>query len=169
MQLKEQNTRTDIQAFSFIGIPLGSLGIIHGTQLNGVGFTTLLPMDENSATLTITGRTVENGDTIDLSSDFDFSVHAKIMDIRLFEGEQEISLTDPVGSASMGGVNYGGLGFIRYYHFTSNGMTIQNAGNVDIDIHVLEMDPLNGTITGDARIQLGNDGKGYFAILNYEE
>jgi hypothetical protein len=183
-------------------LPLISLGVIHGTQLNGVGFTPLLPMDENSATLTITGKTVENGDTIDLSSEFDFSVDAKIMDIRLFEGEQEISLTDPVGNASMGGVNYGGLGFIRYYHFTTNGMTIQNTGNVDINVRVIELDPMvatiakdtvlllhpggsggvaltevhvvvsldsQGTITDDARIQLGNDGKGYFAILKYEE
>jgi hypothetical protein len=182
-------------------IPLISLGIIHGMQLNGVGFASLLPMDLNSATLTITGKTVENGDTIDLRSDFDFSVNAKRMDIRLFEGEQEVDITDPTGSASFP-ENYGGLGSIRYFHFTSGAMTVQNAGNVDIIVNVLELDessahivkqtdlPLHpgesagvtltqvhvvvsldsqGTITDDSRVQLGNDGKGYFGILFYSE
>jgi hypothetical protein len=181
-------------------IPLISLGIIHGRQLNGVGYAVLLPMDENSATLTIRGRTIEDGDTVDLKSEFDFSVNAKKMDIRLFENEQEIDLLSPTGTG-MFGFNYGGLGTIRYYHLTSSKFTIQNTGNVDVDIRIIESDNLgnylsprdtallqsqsvviqssmihvvlslnsDGTVTDDARIQLGNDGKGYFAILIYNE
>ena len=181
-------------------IPLISLGIIHGRQLNGVGYAVLLPMDENSATLTITGRTIENGDTIDLISEFDFSVNAKKMDIQLFEQSQEVDLLNPTASGFFL-FNYGGLGTIRYYHLTSNTFTIKNTGNVDISIRINESDDLgnfvsprdttllqnqsvviqpamnhvvlsldsDGTVTDDARLQLGNDGKGYFAILIYNE
>jgi hypothetical protein len=179
-------------------IPLISLCIIHGRQLNGVGFADLLPMDLNSATLTITGRTIENGDTIDLISEFDFSVNVKKMDIRLFENEQEIDLLSPDGGG-MFAFNYGGLGSIRYYLLTSGNFTLQNTGNVDIGIRLNESDSLgnsasprdtvllqhqsidfelslnhivltldsDGTVTDDARIQLGNDGKGYFAIVKF--
>lgn len=181
-------------------LPLISLGIIHGRQLNGLGFADLLTMDENSTSLAITGKTIENGDTLDLRSEFDFSVNAKIMDIQLFENEKEIDLLKPTGTAIFG-FNYGGLGTIRYYHLTSNTFTIKNTGNVDINIRINESDNLgnfliprdtallqhqsvviqssvihvvlsldgDGTVTEDARIQLGNDGKGYFAILIYNE
>lgn len=179
-------------------IPLISLGIIHGTQLNGVGYTNLLSMGENSSILTITGKTVENEDTIDLKSEFSFKINSKIMDIRIYENEQEINLLNPTGSVSS---NYGGLGFIRYYSVTSNSIKIKNTGNVHITINVTAMDEFgndvnlndislpsdqssdinlsyfftlltldsNGTITDDSRIQLGNNGKGYIVLLKSNE
>jgi len=36
-------------------------------------------------------------------------------------------------------------------------------------IHVILNLDSDGTVTDDARLQLGNDGKGYFAILIYNE
>ena len=120
-------------------IPLISLGVIHGTQINGIGFAELLSMGENLATLTITGKTIENHDTINLKSDFYFSVNAKTMDIKLFNNEQEINLLKPFGSFA-GQFNLGGLGFARYYQVSSDSVQIFNAGNVDITLKISEAD-----------------------------
>ncbi len=177
-------------------IPLISLGILHGTQLNGVGYTDLLSKGENSAILTLTGKTIEDGDTIDLESSFGFKVNAKIMDISLYSNGQEINLLNPT-SVGM----FGNHGTLRYYRATSDSIEIKNIGNVDINIsgtsfdeieteidlgdisllqdHTINIDlsqhfiilslDSDGTITDDSRIQLGNDGKGYLAIEKYPE
>jgi len=177
--------------------PLITLGVIHGTQLNGVGYTELLPLNENDAILTITGKTIEGKDTIDLKSDFNFTVNAKRMDINLYNDGNLIDLLNPQGTASFS-INFGGLGNIRLYTVTSSGnIRLENTGNVDIAINqsvmldggsFMKMDVIalpqdqfvdiyfsdqhtvfsldsKGTITDDARIQLGNDGNGYFAIM----
>lgn len=176
-------------------IPLISLGVIHGTQINGIGFAEILPMGENLATLTITGKTLENGDTINLQSDFYFSVNARLMDIKLFDDEQEVDLRKPYGSFA-GPINLGGLGFVRYYKVSAGSVQLQNTGNVDITLIITQndnygkysdLDPViipqnetlrvilnehltvfnldsEGTITDFSRIQLGDDGNGYFAI-----
>lgn len=172
-------------------IPILTLGILHGTQLNGVGYCDLLPMGTNTATLTVTGKTLDNRDTIILASTFDFSVTARIMDVRLFDNNTEIDLTAPPFSIS---TNLGGLGFLRVYQVHSTGISVKNSGNVNISLQTynyseyytklrsLEIPPdstknitlhdqftylelcSNGTITDDNRIQLGNNGKGYMCI-----
>jgi len=125
-------------------IPLISLGILHGTRLNGVGYTDLLPMDENSATLTITGKTVENGQTIELASKYSFTVNAKKMDISLFGDGKPIDLLNPSGTTSSGR-NYGGLGSLRMYEVKSSTLVMQNIGNVEISLIQIEM-ANNGTL-----------------------
>jgi hypothetical protein len=120
-------------------MPLLSLGIIHGTQLNGVGYAELLPMNENATMLTIQGKTLENNDTIHLRSDFTFKVNAKIMDIGVFENDQEINLLNPRGAVA-GMSNFGGLGFIRYYEVASGAIQLKNSGNVEIGLKVTEID-----------------------------
>jgi len=120
-------------------IPLISMAVIHGTQINGIGFAELLPMGENLATLTITGKTIENHDTINLISNFYFSVDAKIMDIKIFDNGQEINLLKPVGSFA-GPFDIAGLGFIRYYQTSSDSLQINNTGNVDITLRITEAD-----------------------------
>jgi len=175
-------------------IPLISLGILHGTQLNGVGLTDLLPMGENTATLTITGKTLIDGDTVDLESSFNISIDAKVMDISIYCNDEEIDLLNPTGVGVFG--SYGGLGTIRYYYSPNDTITIENTGNVAVDIQGTVMDNFgtktlmdiislspdqsqevaltdifvifaldsDGTITDDARIQLGLDGKGYLVL-----
>jgi hypothetical protein len=167
-----------------------TLGILHGTRLNGVGYTNLLPMGENKATLTITGNTVENGDTIQLETEYGITVNAQIMDISLYSEDQPIDMQRPQGLVMSGG-NYGGLGNLRMYNVQSSTLVLINTGNVDISIaqpaNSKTIDAIslpafqsvtitlsegitafslssNGTITDDSRMQLGNDGKGYFAI-----
>jgi hypothetical protein len=172
-------------------IPIITLGINHGTKLNGVGYTALLPMNINTSLLTITGKTIKDNDTITISSEFNFTVDAKIMDIRLYDQNNEINLTLPAGGAS---TTLGGLGFMRFYNVSSYNIEIENIGNVTINLSYGEeygdkqsivIDPIvkkqlsiqsfttfvldgGGTITDNDRIQLGNDGKGYF-MLHYDD
>lgn len=176
-------------------IPLISLGVLHGIQLNGVGMTDLLPMGENSAELTITGKTIEKGDTIDLESKFVFNVNAKVMDIEVYSNGQEINLNSRAGSAMMG--NYGVNGLIPYYNVSSNTIEIKNVGNVDITLNETTLDDngkrkdiktdtliqnqtvsinlsqsytilelkSDGTITNSSRIKLSDNGNGYLAFF----
>lgn len=174
-------------------IPLVSLSVVHGVQLNGVGFTDILEMGEHLIVLTIKGKTIENETPIDLVSEFTFKLNAKVMDIQLFDGNNEIDLTNP--SVYVTGTNgAGGLGILPGYSVFSRVLTIKNAGNVDIRVlikydgsqtetihdmiltvnqssdfvlpepqvlHLVSLDS-QGTIANFNRIQLGNDGKGYF-------
>ncbi|HET6558772.1 MAG TPA: hypothetical protein VFG54_15745 [Prolixibacteraceae bacterium] len=175
-------------------IPLLSLNVIHGMQLNGIGYTDLLPMNLNSATITVTGKTTENGTVVDVSSAFSFNVNARIMDIVLYKDSKEVDLYKPSAFVSS---NLGGLGFVRLFNISSGKTTLKNNGNVDISVVAFTQDPVNyqmvkgeaspllkgnsleltpqngltifelnsdGTITNDERIQLGNNGKGYFGI-----
>ncbi len=165
-------------------IPLISLGIVHGTRINGVGFSELLPMGINTSVLTITGKTIDGSDTIDISSDFEFTVNAKVMDIKLYVDNSEIDLTKNYDGAS---TTLGGLGFMRLYRVKPGNLEIENTGNVTIDLTyggnkemlkpnektqieifggsniTFSLDG-NGTIADNNRIQLGNDGIGYFMI-----
>lgn len=126
-------------------IPLIALEVVHGTQLNGVGYAELLPMGENLVTLSITGKTIENNDTINLSSEFFFKLNGKIMDINLFEKEQEINLLNPTGAVA-GALNSGAIDFIPYYRVFSDTVRIQNIGNVEISLKVGRLD-INGYYT----------------------
>ena len=171
-------------------IPLITLGIIHGKQLNGVGNADLLPMGENSSVLTITGKTIEDGDSIITESEFRFKINAKIMDITLSENGNEINLLNPIASFTS---NLGEI--IRYYYVSSEIVKITNIGNVDITVTIMDQKgsqleledefllpqnqssdiivsesmtvvtlKSNGTITDYSRIRLGDDGNGYFGL-----
>ena len=183
ISLLEGNARFDNTSGSGF-IPLISLGIIHGTHINGVGFIDLLPKGINTSLLKITGKTIDGKDTIEISSDFEFTVNARVMDIKLYVNNSEIDITKNYEGIS---TTLGGLGFMRLYNVTGN-LEIENTGNVDIDltygnnnemlepnekkqIETIRFDRMifsldgNGTITDNKRIQLGNDGIGYFTLM----
>lgn len=178
-------------------IPLVSLNVIHGTRLNGIGYSNLLPMGDNSATITISGKIIENGDSVKIESSYSFNVNAQVMDISIFKDDKEIDLTKPDASSSS---NLGGLGFVRMYMVSTNKISIQNKGNVDIyltnysqdqfgtttksevvpiltgqtipfiltsEFSTIELES-DGTIAPDDRIQLGNNGKGYFGFIYHK-
>jgi hypothetical protein len=171
-------------------IPILTLGITHGTNLNGVGYDDLLPMGVNASELTVSGQTLNNGDTVNISDSFDISVFALVMDLDMYEGTGKTNILKPTGYLSS---NLGGLGFIRYYGvYEDSIISVKNTGNVDIDMaiggsgdrfrhltipvtdsvtvsleeftNIIVLDS-KGTITNNDRIQLGNDGKGYLAII----
>lgn len=176
-------------------IPLIALNVIHGLQLNGVGYTNLLPMNTNSSTVTISGKILKDGVAVDIKSTFSFKVNALVMDINLLKDNLPMDITKHSMSVSS---NLGGLGFVRLYQVSTGNITLQNSGNVDINstsytqnnmglmikggtlpllkgntlplqlksgLTIIELDS-DGTITNDERIQLGNNGKGYFGFYN---
>jgi hypothetical protein len=130
ISLLEGNARFDNTSGSGF-IPLISLGIIHGTHINGFGFTDLLPKGINTSLLTITGKTIDGNDTIEISSEFEFTVNAKVMDIKLYANNSEIDLTRNYEGWS---TTLGGLGFMRLYNVNTDSLEIENTGNVDIDL-----------------------------------
>lgn len=175
-------------------IPLLSLNVIHGVQLNGVGYTDLLPMNLNQATIVVSGKTMEDGNVVIVSSSFSFSVNALMMDLVVYKDSKEVDMYKPSAFVSS---NLGGLGFVRLFNISAGKTTLKNNGNVDISVVAYAQDPVNyqmvkgaasplfigstleltpqngltifelnsdGTITNDERIQLGNNGKGYFGI-----
>lgn len=171
-------------------IPLISVNAIHGTRLNGVGYTDLMPMNMNYSEIKITGKIVEHCDTILVQSTFKFSVNAKIMDVTISNNNSEIDLTNS-------GTIVCSMGTFRGYELPTPNITIKNIGNVDINysiytdknatgkyekgttqqIKVNESKDLqlsyfsmvelesDGTITDGNRIKLDENGNGFFAIL----
>lgn len=177
-------------------IPLITLGVVHGTQLNGVGYAPLLEMGNHPFRITISGKILDGNDTISVTGDFDFKVFARVMDIRIEYDGTELDLTKSIGGIS---TNLGGLGFMRYYEIPSGQVEIFNTGNVLFDLSLaygntrewevsalsldegssgtIELDDRStylrmdseGTITDDERIQLGNDGYGYLMLRRIDE
>jgi len=168
-------------------IPIVRVSAVHGRAVDGVGLAPLLPKGLNNGMITIRGTTMgTNGaEVVELVAAV--TVNARVMDIELWSGTQAIDLTSPQGSIS---TNLGGLGFARSYPYTvANGVQLKNVGNIDIaltfyeDNHVIgqaNASPTqtvqvtlgdttfvavaSGAVTDDKRLQLGNDGVGYFAL-----
>jgi len=109
-------------------IPLVSIGFTHGIRLNGVGYTDVLPMGSNTATLTITGKTTVNGEAVSLQTQVALSVFAELMDIQLYDDQAEIDMTQPQG------IDYA-IGTWSY-KVTSTALRIKNTGNVNILLHM---------------------------------
>jgi hypothetical protein len=174
-------------------IPLITLGVTHGTRLNGFGFATLLPLNLNTSLITISGKTLKNGDTIAVSETVEMRVFSRVMDIKLYDGQSEIDLSHPVGGAMftgpMGTNNY------RWYRITNNSFDVENSGNVSITISFYEQSTFinsarlepgirttfwagnlammnsmvldgQGTITHPERIELFENGKGCICFWN---
>lgn len=125
-------------------MPLISIGVIHGFQLNGVGYTDLLPMGENKVTLRIEGQTVDNGTIINIESNFELIITARQLDVTLFSGTTEIDYSEPFGQCV--GCEYeSGLPYINTYVYNPADFKIKNTGNVDISITLHPLGDYEGT------------------------
>ena len=174
-------------------IPVITLGVTHGKRLNGMGFAPLLPMDSNNCTITISGKTLQNGDTITVSQTVEIFTFARVMDIRVFDSESEIDLAHPPFGALFTGPM--GTETYRLYKIAGNYLEVENTGNIPIIVSNYDMNNLlnsitiepgirkgitfatslpsnslvfdgQGTITHPERIQLFDDGRGCFCISN---
>jgi hypothetical protein len=116
--------------------PIITIGIEHGKRLNGYGNGTLLNMGENSATITIKGKTIQNNDTILLSINPSLIANAKIMDIKIYIDDQEINLSNPNGSLVS---DIRAIGTVPYYliDFINKSIKIENIGNTQIEVQAL--------------------------------
>jgi hypothetical protein len=170
-------------------IPLITLGVMHGTQLYGIGYTDLLEMGSHSSTITVSGKTLLGTDTITVSDEFIVEIVARVMDISIQDGLEELDLTKWDFAVSS---NLGGLGFVRGYDVYNDNIELRNTGNVQlqvsfgedwsipsnsmvlqpeeataialVDDHVFLKLDSDGTVADESRIQLGNDGNGYLCL-----
>lgn len=116
-------------------MPLLSLGVLHGLQLNGVGYTGLLPMGKNQIILSITGKILENGDSVEVSATFDMIVSAKQMDITLYSNNVEIDFSNSNAIGQWVGLEFeSGLPSIPGYDFDPTNLKVKNTGNVEISL-----------------------------------
>lgn len=126
-------------------IPMLSLGVLHGIRLNGVGYTDLLPMGPNSTTITIRGKVLADGDSVDITAAFDMVVNARQMDIALYSGESAIDFSNPVAQSS--GLEYESeLTAIPVYLFDPANLKIKNTGNVSVTLAFTHLTSGNDTI-----------------------
>jgi hypothetical protein len=170
-------------------IPIIRISAVHGVAVDGVGLAPLLPPGQTTATISVRGTTTVDGPP-DVQLDVTLRVDAKVMDVELRSGTQIIDLTQPSGSIS---TNLGGLGFARAYFYTpANGAQLTNTGNIDIDVTYYNGRVVSGhataspnqtvpvvfadattfvalasaAVTDNKRLQLGNDGVAYFALMD---
>lgn len=137
-------------------LPLISVSVIHGVQINGVGFTDILEKGQHEILLTIKGKTTADGSTVNLESTFKLFVTAKVMDIELMDGGTVVDLTTP-SSGTTGIIWAGGLGTIPGYIINSGTIAIKNTGNVPIAITVtslLGLAPSSAQVTPDQIVNL---------------
>lgn len=113
--------------------PLISLGVVHGVQLNGYGFTDILEMGEKTVALTIKGKTQENGVAISIASEFLLKVNVKVMDIELSDNNSPIDLWAPDTYAT-GVIHAGGLALVPGYSVQSEAIGIKNTGNIEVKV-----------------------------------
>jgi hypothetical protein len=116
-------------------IPLISLGVLHGRQLNGMGRTDLLPLGETEAVVTIKGTVEIDGTPTEVVSMFTMKVDAKVMDVTLFSNEEEIDYRN-FNAQYVGFEFESGLPSIPGYDFDPANIRIKNTGNVHVEIRL---------------------------------
>lgn len=130
---KSKNSSTLIQIIS--------LDIVHGTRINGVGYTKLLSAGDNYGTITIQGHTRDSVSDISTSIKAAVKVYAKVMDIALFQGSTQYDLTQPAGKF------IGSLLFdvdqSNSYEYSALPMSLKNTGNVGIQVTVAALGATN--------------------------
>lgn len=116
--------------------PIITIGIEHGNKIDGNGYGDLLNMGLNTGKIKITGRTLQNTDTVLLTINPSLTVNAKIMDIRLYIDNLEINLNNPSGSLT---TSIRGIGAIPYYFidYYNKPIKIENTGNTNITLQIL--------------------------------
>jgi hypothetical protein len=110
-----------------------SLDILHGVRIDGIGYSGLLPMNDNYCNINIEGQT-NNGisdTTINLKSSI--KVYAKLMAISLFLGNREYDLTKPNGQGASGPYS-NVIRTLNFYPYPSLDppIVLKNIGNVSI-------------------------------------
>jgi len=74
-------------------LPIVTLGVRHGINLDGIGYDEILEKGLNLATLKIKGKTLSGADTINLESEFEFSITALLMDIKYIIDGNELDFS----------------------------------------------------------------------------
>jgi hypothetical protein len=138
----------------FPGIDIGLLPIVkinaaHGTALNGVGSRPLLAMGNDTAVLTIKGKTrTKEGADSTLTLNANMSVRALVMDIDIQDSRGSLALASPDGRAH--GNFPEGLYEMPFYSAMGCTVTVKNTGNVPVAMKVwFQQITINDTTFGD--------------------
>ncbi len=105
-------------------IPLLTVGITHGVNLNGIGNAPTLPKGENTAIITMKGKTVSGKDTVAVQGEFTVAVDAKVIDAKILSGESEVV---PVK------LSWGGL---QWLVEPARTVKMVNTGNVTLQVTI---------------------------------
>jgi hypothetical protein len=122
-----------------------SLDIVHGTRINGVGYTNLLNMGDNYCNINLQGKTLNGSTDITIKTQARIKVFAKVMAISLYQGKQEYDLTNPDGKVIGSPFD---VDQVNYYNYTSLDPPIfmKNTGNVAINLSLASFNPKNPLI-----------------------
>lgn len=179
-----------------------SLDIVHGARINGIGYSGLLNMGDNTCNLTIKGQTFDGKSDVTIKLNVNIKIYAKLMAISLFQGTKEFDLTKPDGTV-MGGP--GGVSSMFQYEYKNMpSVVVKNTGNETINLSLINEDlqstilqktilnpkdtlvlnlPANsgdgfvraflkldskGTISDQAKLNIGTDGCGYISMINHD-
>ena len=106
------------------------LNVLHGVILNGVGYTDMLPMGANTATVQITATTTNaHHDSLTISQNATLKTFAKVADMAVYSGSSQVNLSNPSGSSTTGNVI---TGFVPWYATSIS--SIKNTGNTDLKL-----------------------------------
>ena len=110
------------------------VGIIHGIPLNGIGYTDLIAMGEQTPTFTVTGYTSKGDKVVTVSSTYQLTFNAKVAAFELVIGGVTKDIS--VGDGSTNGV-YGGVSVAEFLYTNNQVVEIYNSGNLNLNVNLL--------------------------------
>jgi len=110
------------------------VGIIHGVPLNGIGYTELISMGDQTPTFSVTGYTSKGDKVVTVSATYELVFNAKVAAFKLFIGGMTKDITVGDGRVT---TPYGNLSKGSIYYINNNIVKIQNTGNVDLNLRLL--------------------------------
>ena len=126
-------------------LPIIRVSAIHGIALDGYGTTDVMSMGTNTSTVAVAGTSAAaDGTTEDVTLDVALTLEALLMDVELYCDGIAMDLSDPEGSSSS---SLGGIGWLPNYRCPGGVMTLENIGNVDIELSYYQGDDLERTET----------------------
>ena len=133
-------------------LPLITVGIKHGVALNGVGQLDLLEQGTHTGIVSIKGKTIISGDTVEVTADIEMIIEAKVADIDIYINDNLLNLGQP---------DFQSIGFVRsdgYYIPENSNIKVANTGNVSISLKYSKIQYADGgNISEDEEITLGNN------------
>ncbi|HEY3372147.1 MAG TPA: hypothetical protein VGK10_14930 [Prolixibacteraceae bacterium] len=128
-----------------------SLDIVHGTRINGIGYTGILNMGDNYCTINIKGQTNDGQSNTTVNLTTKVKIYAKLMAISLYQGDTHFELTNPsTRGMAASPFETGELNF--FYYYNNIPFVVKNTGNVSIDLSLANW-PYTNTIAQNARLK----------------
>jgi len=139
-------------------VPILSIGALHGTALDGVGFTDIMEAGINSTLISITGTTSnDTSDSIPVGFTANMSVEAQVVDARVFTQDGEINYTNPawIDEGIFNGVN---VPLPQY--FCADSFSVINISNVPIIVSEWEGLSYQASYLREHSLEIGDTLKG---------